>query len=140
MFKILRCQIKSTQSLLVVIFIFVILILGFVIGIHLYKDVPLALLTSDVAVVGKLPIYAGFLSQLGIFLWAATAAICVYSLQFINDKEKKIFIKASAFIAIFLSLDDAFMFHEILFPDFGIHQKLVFLGYGFMMLYYLFRF
>lgn len=140
MFELLKNQLKTIQSSLIILFIIVILILGFVTGIHVINDVPLVVLTSDVAVIGEVPIYTGLLSQLGIFLWSATAAICIYSVQFIKEKEHKAFIKASAFITIFLALDDAFMFHEIVFPELGIHQKVVFLGYGILMLFYLLKY
>ena len=114
--------------------------LGTLLGIHLNENIPLEILTNDLAAIAKLPIYAGILSQAGILLWSATAAICMYSVQFITKVEHKTFIRASVYITLLLGLDDAFMFHETLFPSLGIHQKIVFLAYGVMMLYYLYKF
>lgn len=133
-------QLKSLRTSFYLIFIVSLIILGILLGIHFFMNVPIEFLTNDVAVIGELPIYAGILSQLGIFLWSATVAICVYSLQFISNLEQRKFIKTSVFITLFLSLDDAFMFHESLFPSLGIHQKIVFLGYGLLMSLYLLRF
>lgn len=114
--------------------------LGTLLSIHFYEAVPLEILTNDLAVIGELPIYAGILSQTGILLWSAAAAICLFSLQFIETIEHKRFIKASIYITLLLGLDDAFMFHETLFPSLGIHQKIVFLAYGIMMLVYLYKY
>ena len=36
-------------------------------------------LTRDPAAILDVPVYVGFLSQIGILLWAATAAICLFS-------------------------------------------------------------
>ncbi len=133
-------QFKSLYSSLIPIFIVSLIILGLLLGIHFYEEVSIEVLTNDIAVLGELPIYAGILSQIGLFLWSATAAICLYSLTFINDKAHKSFIIASVCITIFLGIDDAFMFHEDLLPSLGIHQKVVFLGYGMLMIFYLFRY
>ena len=133
-------QLKSLLFSFKLIFIVALIMLGLLLGLHFFKDVPIEILTNDVAVIGGVPIYAGILSQIGLFLWSATAAICVYCIQFITNKEHRKFITASVFITIFLGLDDAFMFHEILFPSLGIHQKVVYLSYGILMLFYLFRY
>ena len=138
--SVLFKQLKSLLFTFRLIFIVVLIMLGILLGLHFFNDVPIEVLTNDLAVLGKLPIYAGVLSQIGIFLWSATGAICLYSLQFISNKKHKTFIKASAFITIFLGLDDAFMFHEILFPSLGILQKIVFLCYGILMSFYFLRY
>ena len=137
--NVLINQFKLLVNSFVFIFIVSLIMLGLLLGIHFFDNVPIKVLTNDVAVVGDVPIYAGILSQAGIFLWSATAAICIYSIKFFSNLEHQKFIKMSIFITIFLGLDDAFMFHEILFPSLGIHQKIVFLSYGFIMLFYLYR-
>lgn len=133
-------KLKSLLLSFRLIFIVALIMLGILLVLHIFMDIPIDVLTNDVAVVGDQPIYAGLLSQMGIFLWSATAAVCIYSLQFISNETHKIFIKSSIFVTIFLGLDDAFMFHETLFPSIGIHQKIVFLLYGFGMLYYLYKY
>lgn len=138
--SVLIHQFKALRFSFLLIFVVGLIMLGTLLGIHFYKDVPLEILTNDLAVIGDLPIYAGILSQSGILLWSATAAICMYSVQFIRNKEHQKFIKASVYITLLLGLDDAFMFHETLFPSLGIHQKIVFLCYGIMMLLYLFKY
>ncbi|WCO02968.1 hypothetical protein [Psychroserpens ponticola] len=138
--SVLINQLKTLLYSFLLIFVVGLILLGTLLGIHFHKDVPLEILTNDLAVIGELPIYAGFLSQVGILLWSAAAAICMYSVQFIANKEHQKFIKASVYITMLLGLDDAFMFHETLFPSLGIHQKVVFLCYGIMMLVYLYRY
>lgn len=138
--SVLIDQFKRLLSSFLLIFIVALVLLGILLGIHFYEDVQLEILTNDLAVIGELPIYAGILSQTGILLWSAAAAICVYSIQFLDTIEYKRFIKASIYITLLLGLDDAFMFHEIVFPALGIHQKVVFLTYGVMMLVYLYKY
>jgi len=133
-------QLKSLYLSFVLILISTLIILGILLGIHIFRNVPIEVLTNDVAVVGKLPVYAGALSQTGIFLWSATIGICLYSTQFIIDREQKRFIIISALITCFLAIDDAFMLHEIVLPRLGMHQVLVILSYGVIMLWYIFRF
>ncbi|WP_152611328.1 hypothetical protein [Psychroserpens mesophilus] len=138
--SVLVHQFKTLLFPFLIISIVGLVMLGTLLSIHFYENVPLEILTNDLAVIGELPIYAGILSQTGILLWSATAAICVYSIQFIETIEHKSFIKASIYITLLLGLDDAFMFHETLFPSLGIHQKVVFLAYGIMMLVYLYKY
>ncbi|MCB0382322.1 MAG: hypothetical protein KDD05_03210 [Psychroserpens sp.] len=138
--SVLIQQLRTLRFSFLLIFVVILVTLGLLLGIHFNEDIPIEILTNDLAVLAELPIYAGILSQMGILLWSAAAAICMYSVPLIIDEEHKQFIRASVYITLLLGLDDAFMFHETLFPSLGIHQKIVFLGYGIMMLLYLYKY
>lgn len=74
-------------------------------------------------------VYFGFVSNLGIFLWVATAAICLFAatiiLQWDNAKELLKFAVTAGLLSAWLAMDDAFLLHEIVFPKVGIPQFFV---------------
>ena len=74
-------------------------------------------------------IYYGFVSNLGIFLWVATAAICLFTatifLQWKNAKALFRFAVTAGLFSAWLAMDDAFLLHEIVFPKIGVPQFLV---------------
>ncbi|SDS13253.1 hypothetical protein SAMN04515667_1484 [Formosa sp. Hel1_31_208] len=140
MISIIIHQLKSLRLTFLVIFFTSFTVIGGVFLIHVLEDVPLEFLTNDLAVIGKVPPYTGIQSQLGIFLWAATAAICFFGSALSKNAQNGSFLKVSAGISLFLGLDDVFMFHEIVFPVLGVHQKIVFLGYGLLISVYLLKF
>lgn len=134
--KDLSNQLQQLYTSIFFVFLTSFLVVGSVFGFHYYNNVPLYKLTSDVLVAADAPIYFGIQSQIGIFFWAATAAICFYSSRLIDSSVHKKFLIFSGCITLFLGLDDIFMFHEIVFPSLGIHQKIVFLSYAVVMLFY----
>nr|WP_321237384.1 hypothetical protein [uncultured Psychroserpens sp.] len=134
--SVLTNQLKSLLLSFVLIVAISGIVLGTVIYFHYSKNITFKFLTNDPAVVAELPAYVGVLSQLGIFLWASTAAICLFCTRLIKNKAHRTFIFSSALITILLGFDDAFMFHEIVFPSLGVQQKIVFLSYIIIMLLY----
>ncbi|WP_299228862.1 hypothetical protein [uncultured Psychroserpens sp.] len=138
--NVLINQFKSLLPSFLLILLVSLVVIGFIFGLHLYNNVPLEALTNDLAAIAELPVYTGILSQTGIFIWSAAATICLFSSQFVKEKLPKTFLVTSALITLLLGLDDVFMFHELVFPALGIHQKIVFLSYGLLMLWYLIRF
>jgi len=74
-------------------------------------------------------IYYGFVSNLGIFLWIGTAAVALFSalLFYLNPKLRKFFgfALAAGLLSAWLGLDDAFLLHEVAFPELGVPQTLV---------------
>lgn len=90
------------------------------------------------------PFY-GFLSNMGIILWCATGSICLFSAVLLRQSEKKSrtasFLFYSGLITFLLMMDDFFMLHEIIFPEFlGIPENLIYIVYIFLIGFYLFRF
>lgn len=116
-----------------------ILLLGLV---HLYEKAPIFVLTSDLVAISKVPVYTGFFSQLGIFFWAGTTAVCLFT-AIISNKiqnslvEKRFFIFSGLF-TLFLGFDDIFLFHEKVLPNLGMPEKFVYLFYfGLTFIYFL---
>lgn len=97
-------------------------------------NISLSDFTYDVTVLGGLPFYAGILSQLGIMFWSATAAVCVLAFLLLKRQNKngptKRFLFHTIAFTIFLLLDDAFIFHEDIAPNYlGIDQNIIFVLY-----------
>lgn len=117
------------------------LLLGIVLILRIWLDVPFPNLTGDLAVRANLPAYTGFLSQFGLFLWSATTTIAIFSARLIARKHGSAhtirFLFMGAMITLVLGLDDAFMLHEEVFPTLGIPEKATYVFYGLIMLSWL---
>lgn len=77
----------------------------------------------------------GSVSNLGVLLWAAAAAISLFAAAMLRisggRRERRALLLHAGLLTLWLTLDDLFMFHERLAPDeLGIPQRLVFLGYA----------
>lgn len=73
--------------------------------------------------------YYGLVSNLGIFLWVATSAICLFTALICIakkdiDRQLHFALTAGVFTGL-LALDDAFLVHERVLPSFGIPEKSV---------------
>ena len=101
-------------------------------------------LTRDPTALGQLPAYYGFLSQIGIFFWSASAAVCLFCLFILSERKSdenlKRFLLVSALLTSVLGLDDVFTLHESVFPGLGIPQNLVLASYVAFAIIYLVRF
>ena len=133
-------QLKPNLSIITLVIVMSILVLGAVFEYHLINDIPLKTLTSDITVAANVPLYFGIQSQMGIFFWAASAAISFFATLLIETKKVKLFFLVSAFISLLLGIDDLFLLHETVFPSIGIHQKVVFLSYAILMGVYVLKF
>lgn len=111
--------------------------------LHYGVGVPFGELTRDPVAIAGDPPYTGFLSQIGIFCWAAAAAICLFSAQAVSRvsaRQPKEFLMVSGILSLALGLDDVFLIHEMFFPYFGILQNAIVLGYAGVFLFYIIRF
>ena len=113
--------------------------------VWLQSSVPLDFLFRDTFAVASVPVYYGFFSNLGIFLWLSSAAIMFFSTSILSiiDKQNKCcqFLLSFGSITLFLAIDDFFMLHERVFPRFlGVSEKVTFLAYGIIVIYCIFRF
>lgn len=87
-------------------------------------------LYMDTQTVGELSgdcchIYDGAVSTLGIMLWSATAAVCLFAAVLyagLQQKRACLFSLHGGVLSIFLALDDAYLLHEIVAPKLGIPQ------------------
>jgi len=86
-------------------------------------------------------VYYGFVSNLGIFLWVGTAAVCLFCamiiLQWENTKDLLRFAITAGLFSAWLAMDDAFLLHEIVFPKIGVPQFLVLAVYVLLAISYI---
>ena len=106
------------------------------------RRVPIADVVRDVVEVTGASVYTGFLSQVGLFLWSATAAVCFVAYQVIRDTDRSRarFLLASSVLTTILLIDDAFTVHDRLLPHLGLPALAVYTMYGLVLLAYLWRF
>ena len=127
-----RAGIRNAKAL---IKIFTILLLTALSSIYIFheKGMSSQLIFSDLAIFTNESIYLGFLSQIGLFLWSASAAICFYSAHLLQNKRKNncystFFRLLGAFTSLIL-FDDAFCVHEVVMPLNGVSEDNVYVFY-----------
>jgi hypothetical protein len=99
---------------------------------HQLTGIPYGHMTRDPAQAMGFPIYVGYISQLGIFFWAATSAVCLLCLWALRGRpetlEYRRFFLAGALLTLVLALDDVFLIHDEVFPKMlGIPDWVLFL-------------
>ena len=140
-------QLKNTQFKQVNILFFGIYLVAFfmLIAAWLQSEVQLSVLFRDVFATASVEPYYGLFSNIGIFLWFGTAAILLFSgtILFSVNKSHKYskFLLSFGCLTFLLVIDDFFMLHEKVFPDFlKISEKKTFLAYGIIIIYLLLKF
>jgi hypothetical protein len=137
-------QLESSRLAIGLILIVSTILIGAVWFLHLWKGIPIGHLTRDPHIIVSAPLYTGFLSQVGIFFWSASAAICIFTAKLLSKKSENLKIKrfliVSGMLTLVLGLDDAFLLHEGISPYLGISEKAIFASYGGFVLFYLVRF
>jgi hypothetical protein len=99
-------------------------------------DVSLAFFLRDVVATGKLPFFAGFVAQFAAILWSASLTVCFFTLYVLRHQNgsrtsAKRLLLHGGILTLALLLDDVFLFHEEIAPDYlGISEKLVVAGYA----------
>lgn len=113
-------------------------------AISMTIKVPVDVLFRDTVATLNGPPYVGAMSNIGFVFWAMTAAIslfCFFSCKDkINCRATADLLLASGILSLVLLLDDMFLFHEVVFPSFGIKEHFIYLTYGLMIVAYLFYF
>jgi len=74
----------------------------------------------------------GFISNLGIMIWTAAAAVCLFAAAVFaqaNARALMWFALSAGLLNGLLALDDAFLLHEDVLPRFGVPQNLVLATY-----------
>jgi hypothetical protein len=111
------------------------LLLAGLLAIHAVTKIPFEKFTADpAATFGYNPIF-GYISSLGILMWCSCVSICFFSARILkkNNREGQMvkFLVCFGALTAVLMLDDLFMFHESLAPDYlNISEKWVILAYG----------
>ncbi len=135
---------KQSLPILAAVFAVASVLLGMVFVFHHTLGIAFGDLTRDPSAVYEFSFYIGFLSQTGIFFWAAAATACLLAgaifLRLPDRRQMAAFFFASAFLSLMLGLDDVFLFHEVVYPHFGIPEKVVYGIYAALVLGYLWFF
>ncbi len=129
-----------TIFLLIPTFLILLLVLYF----KLEYDIDTGFLTRDSNAVAHQPIYIGFVSNLGILFWCASAAIALFTSSLEKNKASisvESFLLYSGILSYILLLDDLFQLHEEVFPNnFNIPEIAVLAVYGSFALLVFYRF
>ncbi|MFP4299965.1 MAG: hypothetical protein ACLFT0_19310 [Spirulinaceae cyanobacterium] len=92
-------------------------------------QLPIYELMGDTASVAKVHPFTGLISNIGVLLWCGAATICFFvagALRRTRNSKKVNFFLASACLSTYLLIDDFFLFHEELAPNYiGISQDIV---------------
>ncbi len=121
--------------------LFVVCLLLILYSFSQFDHIPLSTLTRDPADITGVPFYFGILSTLGVMLWSAATGICAVGWLLLEPSHpQRRFLAASALLSGLLTLDDAILLHERVFPvHLHIPENLVlasYLGLGIAYLYY----
>jgi hypothetical protein len=86
-------------------------------------DASLEFFLRDIVATGHLPFFAGFVSQLGGMLWCATLTVCLFTWVILGRREGDLassrrFLLQAGMLTGLLLLDDIFLFHEEIAPDY----------------------
>lgn len=114
-------------------------------------DIPMRHLLGDPAQITGSEFYVGILSNLTVITWAAGAYVALYTWSLLSrvgaETEWIRFFKLGGLLTLVLMLDDLFMFHESIFPDYlflphltGLNpnEKILFGIYGLFTIYYIY--
>ena len=110
-----------------------------------YLNIPISHFTRDpLAITGNHP-FLGIISNVGAILWSFSVAICFFSYVLLKTSKESHdvlgFILFGGVISLVLLLDDLFMLHERIYPEyFWVSEKIVFVFYGVLILFYLVKF
>lgn len=107
---------------------------GSVLGLHLLTGIDAGRLTRDPASVERYPFYVGYLSYVGVLLWSAAAAVCLFSAWQVRSHGGSAadgwFLGLSGLVSLWLMSDDLFMLHEEVLPTYvGLPESLVYVVY-----------
>jgi hypothetical protein len=109
-------------------------ILALVLATAAIARTPIGYMTRDMATIGELHPLAGILSNLGVLLWCASAAVCLFAALGLRAPRSTAafrFLLCSAALSAYLLIDDFFMVHEELAPRYlGLNDKAVVAALG----------
>lgn len=75
---------RSSLPMIVLIISISAVLIGIVLLLHFWNGISISSLTSDPATIVNAPPYTGFLSQIGIFFWSASVAVCMFGARVLS--------------------------------------------------------
>lgn len=112
--------------------------------VSVHTDTPVWMFTRDPADITHSSPFIGVVSNISILLWCATAAICLFAFLALKTQDHgkiAVFFLFSGLITSLLLLDDLFLLHERIFPQyFHWRQRYIYVSYVSIVLVYLVAF
>ena len=106
------------------------LVLSLVAAVRLLTGVQTSLMTGDMASTLEANPLTGFVSNLGVLLWGASATACLFAAFVVRgrgDARAFRFLLVSSVLSAYLTLDDLFLIHDDLAGRYlGLPEKAVF--------------
>ena len=138
-------QLRALVPLLLAIYVPTLLSLMLPVVMYELYGTRIRYLFLDPAASVGAPFYLGLFSQLGVLLWCATAAICLFTsfvLRWTGRRGDFVgLLLCFGLLTALFTLDDLFMLHEVVFPTYLYVPEPVVLGlYGALTLGCLARF
>jgi hypothetical protein len=128
----------------VAVLVVTLLTLGAVLILHVIDEASFERLVRDPAALTGAPFHQGFLSNAGILLWAAAAAVALFAAMAIAADVRTSpwiwFVLSTAALSMFATLDDAYMLHEQVLPHGGIPEEVTLSAYVIAGIAYLYFF
>lgn len=119
------------------------LLLGTVI-FTLLTQAKIPFFLSEAKAIYSIPFHAGALSSIGILLWCAAASVCFLTATVLYgspaESEKRRFLLSAGLLTSVLTLDDLFLIHEELAPDYlNLEEEIVLSFYLVLFIFFLAR-
>ena len=107
--------------------------------VHVVTQAPMPVLTRDPAATFDAPPYVGMLSNATMLVWTAAATICLFASGASGTGQAvRNFLFFAGLFTVMLLLDDLYMIHEVLAPEYlGIPEKVMYVIYGLAALFWL---
>ncbi len=107
-------------------------LLFYVISLQVMSSAGFSLreITRDPAQVTGLSSFVGFLSNIGVWLWVSSGAICLFSAGvggFVSAEKQRQFLILIGMLSLVLAVDDFFLLHDRYLPEkivFSVMQSL----------------
>ena len=135
----------SCWPALAAVYVPTLLILSATVWANFQAAVPFSFFSRDATATFNGHPLTGVQSTIGVLVWWAAAGICFFSYAVLRgarkDKLLPAFLLWAGAISALLALDDMFLIHEDLAHRYlSLNEKVVFLGYGALTLWWLIRF
>lgn len=106
--------------------------LAAVVGLRVVTGSPMGTFTRDVFSTAEIPVWTGILSNLGVFLWISALAVSAFTVVVTPPSAgwRNVLIAAAA-VSGTLAVDDFFMIHEWILPEYlGVDERVPLLLYA----------
>lgn len=135
-------QWRALWPIMLLIYTPVVVAFAIMIAIRIQTGIAIAEFTRDPLGFTDIPVYKGVLSNLGVLIWSAAAAVCFFTYGVIHRWSaggvNSHFLLAGGLITALLALDDLFMLHEVVFPvHLGVPQNIVYATHAVLLLWFL---